>query len=91
MNERTMDTIKMEAERKFQEMMEEFQRSWLGRRAEYGTGEIEGQENELPGEIGGQLVQRGGEVENAAAELIEGQLLGKMAGAGAGAPRSVNA
>ena len=91
MNERTMDTIKMEAERKFQEMMEEFQRSWLGRRAEYGTGEIEGQEDNLPGEVGGQLVQRGGEVEDAAAELIESQLLGKMAGAGAGAPRPVNA
>ena len=91
MNERIMDTIKMEAERKFQEMMEEFQRSWLGRRAEYGTGEIEGQENELPGEIGGQLVQRGGEVENATAESIESQLLGEMAGAGAGAPRPVNA
>lgn len=86
-----MDTIKMEAERKFQEMMEEFQRSWLGRRAEYGTGEIEGQANELPGEVGGQLVQRGGEVEDATAESIEGQRISEVAGGGAGAPRAVNA
>jgi hypothetical protein len=91
MNERTMDTIKMEAERKFQEMMEEFQRSWLGRRAEYGSTTRTGQENELPGEDGGQLVQRGGAPEDATAESIESQLLGKMAGAGAGAPRPVNA
>ena len=91
MNERTMDTIKMEAERKFEEMKEEFQRSWLGRRAEYGNSTGTGQENELPGEDGGQLVQRVGAPEDAAAESIESQLLGEMAGAGAGAPRPVNA
>jgi hypothetical protein len=82
LSQRDMDEIKMEAERLYLEMMQEFERTWLGRRAEYGS---QG-EQELSGEEWGQLVQRGGEDENAGAELVEGQPNGEEIGTGAGAP-----
>jgi hypothetical protein len=79
MNERMMDMVKLEAEMSFMEMMAEFQSAWLGRRAEYGN-----QENNLPGEVGGQLVQRGGEDENERAEFGESEPLSEEAGGGSG-------
>ena len=86
MNERQMDMMKMEAERRFMVQMEEIQLRWLGRRAEYGS-----QENNLPGEIGGQLVQRGTEDDNAIPEPDESQPSGQENGAGAGDQVTPNA
>ena len=82
LNERTMDTVKMEAEQAFTDMMASFEKAWKGRRVEYG--DQENSDEELPGEIGQQLVQRGGEAENNDAEAIAGQPVGQEISAGAG-------
>lgn len=79
MNERQMDLMKTEAERRFEQQMEEIQRRWLGRRAEYGN-----QGENLQGEVGGQLVQRGAEINDTIQEPGERQPGGEEIGAGAG-------
>lgn len=79
MNERTMDLMQMEAERRFREFLEEFQRRWLGRRAEYGI-----PSENLQSEIGGQLVQRGAEIDDTGKEPGASQPGGTEIGAWAG-------
>ena len=87
MNQRTMDLIKMEADQRFAELQEKFQVYFLGGRVDYGSNAWTGQEDNLPGEVEGQLVQYSGENLDQGEEHNQGQPIGEEAGGGAGVAR----